>query len=122
MSPQIDAQDNLETRSQGPSGASVSAAFERSPLVLSRRVGASWLVTTLDDPDVHELQGGAAIVWGRLDRPTLIDALTEDLLAAGVEVPDLGSQVESVLQSFRALGLLHEVHSSRGVLKSGGHR
>ena len=45
--------------------------------------------------------------------PTSVDALTEDLLAAGVEVPDLGSQVESVLQSFRALGLLHEVHSSR---------
>jgi hypothetical protein len=114
MSPEIDSQDEREVRSPGAGDASMSAAFERSPLVLSRRVGASWLVTTPDDPDVHELQGGAAIVWERLSRPTLIDAVTEDLRAAGVEVPDLGSQVECVLQSFRALGLLHEVRTQVG--------
>jgi hypothetical protein len=110
MSPEMDSQDNLEARSPGQCGASLSAVFERSPLVLSRRVGTSWLVTSLDDPNVHELQGGAAIVWERVDRPTSIDALTEELLAAGVEAPELSSQVEGVVQSLRALGVLQEAY------------
>ena len=88
----------------------MSAVFERSPLVLSRRVGALWLVTTLEDPEVHELQGGAAIVWERLHGPTSVDALTEGLLAAGVMAPELSSQVEGVIQSLRALGVLRDVH------------
>ncbi len=81
-------EERVRARPPGPRGAAVSAVFERSPLVLSRRVGASWLVTTPDDPEVHELQGGAAIVWERLHGPTSIDALTEGLLAAGVTAPD----------------------------------
>ena len=88
----------------------MSALIERSPNVLSRRVGASWLVTTADDPDIHELQGGAALVWERLEPPTSIDALIGDLLAAGVKAPDLRSQVEGVIRSLQTIHVLQEVH------------
>jgi len=90
----------------------VSSLIERSPDVLSRRVGAVWLVTTPDDPDVHELSGGAAIVWERLDDPSSIDAVTEALMLAGAESPDLRSDVEHVFRSLQDLGVLREAQTA----------
>ncbi len=87
----------------------MSAVVERSPSVLSRRVGAAWLVTTPDDPDVHELQGGAAIVWERLERPTTVEELVAGLEADGVEEPDLYDQVEDVVRDLTRLGAVREV-------------
>ena len=83
--------------------------MERSPYVLSRRAGAFWLVTTPDDPDVHELRGGAAIVWDRLDKPMTIDALTEDLVADGARGPDLRAEIDGVIQALQDFGVLGEV-------------
>ena len=88
----------------------MSSLIERSPNVLSRRVGAVWLVTSRDDPDVHELSGGAAIVWERLSSPTSADELTEALMLAGTDdAPDLRSDVERVFRTLQKLGLVQEV-------------
>lgn len=87
----------------------MSAPVERAPSVLSRRVGAAWLVTTPDDPDVHELRGGAALVWERLAAPTTVDDLTAGLAAEGAVADDLGAEIESVVQALRELGAAREV-------------
>lgn len=88
----------------------MSTPIERSPSVLSRRVGAAWLVTTPEDPEVHELRGGAAVVWDRLEHPTSVDALVVGLAADGAQAADLRSQVEGVVGSLQDLGVLREVH------------
>ena len=49
--------------------------FRREPTHLSRRVGAAWLVTTPNDPLLHELQGGAARVWDELATFSTVDDL-----------------------------------------------
>jgi hypothetical protein len=87
----------------------VTVVVERSPSVLSRRVGAAWLVTTRDDPDVHELQGGAAIVWERLEGPTTLEELVAGLEADGVEEPSLREQVEDVVRDLTRLDAVREV-------------
>lgn len=77
----------------------------RSHDVLSRRVGAVWLVTTPDDPEVHELAGGAAVVWELLAEPSSVEALVGELAGAGAP----RDEVLSCLGSLRSIGALVEV-------------
>lgn len=79
----------------------------RAPEVLSRRVGAVWLVTTPEDPDVHELAGGAALMWERLAEPASADALVDEFAAAGAP----RREVEGCLRLLRSIGALQEVTS-----------
>jgi hypothetical protein len=83
--------------------------IERSPSVLSRRAGAAWLVTTQEDPDVHELRGGAAIVWERLEQPSSVEVIAAGLETDGARAADLRSQVAGVVDTLRNLGVLREV-------------
>jgi hypothetical protein len=78
---------------------------------MSRRVGAAWLVTTPGDPDVHELRGGAAVVWERLEEPIAVATLVSDLAAEGAAVDDLGAQVSGVVRSLQELGVAREVRA-----------
>lgn len=61
----------------------------RSHDVLSRRVGAVWLVTTPGDPEMHELSGGAAVVWDRLAEPLPVEVLVGDLVDEGAPPRDI---------------------------------
>ena len=77
----------------------------RSHDVLSRRVGAVWLVTTPDDPEVHELAGGAAVVWELLAERSPVDALVGSLVEMGAP----RDEVHMCLESLRSIGALSEV-------------
>ena len=98
MSPEIDAQDIV----RGDVG------IERSPAVLSRRVGAAWLVTTVDDAELHELLGGAALLWEKLEKTTTVDELTALMGVEGTVPGDLPAQVRSVVEALRKLGIVRE--------------
>jgi hypothetical protein len=69
--------------------------FQREPTQLSRRVGAVWLVTTQNDSYLHELQGGAALLWEQLTTPSTV----EELVAA----TGAGEEAEQPLEVIRGL-------------------
>jgi len=91
-----------------------SARFGRSRRVLSRSVGADVLVTTPDDPNVHELLGGAAAVWADLEAPRTLPELVDRLSGAhAVAAGQIEGQIQACLEDLVALGVV-EVEGSDG--------
>jgi hypothetical protein len=89
--------------------------FARSRRVLSRTVGAGVLVTTPDDPNVHELSGGAAAVWGDLEVPRTLPELVDRLAGAhAVGEDQIAGQIRACLDDLVALGVVEEVQGSDG--------
>ena len=65
------------------------------------------LVMRLGDPLMHELSGGAAAVWDRLqDSPTLPELV--DRLAAehGIQAKQIEDEVEACLEMLLGLGVV----------------
>ena len=84
--------------------------FQRSTVVLSRRVGIDVLVTTPSTNEVHELRGGATAVWAELRTPRTMPELVDRLAVAHGERPsDIAAQVDGCLDSLVSLGVIEEV-------------
>jgi hypothetical protein len=84
-----------------------TTAFRRSERALWRRVGASVLVTMVDHDEVHELTGGAVVVWEELATPRAIDDVVRRLVrATGMTAGDLGAQVTACIQTLADIGAL----------------
>jgi hypothetical protein len=82
-----------------------AAAFLRSERALWRRVGASVLVTTVDDDEVHELMGGAVVVWEELATPSAVDDVVRRLVrATGMTPGDLRPEVATCVQTLADIG------------------
>jgi hypothetical protein len=89
--------------------------FQRSTVVLSRRVGSDVLVTTPMSGEVHELMGGAAAVWAELRTPrTLIELVERLSFMHGEDPSDIAAQVDGCLDSLVRLGAVEEVQDSDG--------
>jgi hypothetical protein len=93
----------------------VGIRFQRTTDVLSRRVGASMLVTRTDGSDVHELSGGASAVWTHLSAPRTLASLVERLAAEHSSTPaDIAGEVESCMDTLVNLGVVEEVQDFDG--------
>jgi hypothetical protein len=84
---------------------SVGEVFRREPTQLSRRVGAAWLVTTPNDSHLHELRGGAAIVWEKLATFSTVDEL---VAATGdsKEAEELREVIRDLVDALCGLGVV----------------
>jgi hypothetical protein len=93
----------------------IDIRFQRSAGTLSRRVGASVLVTRIDASDVQELSGGASAVWADLATPRTVPALVERLAVAhGTEPGDIAEDVGSCIDMLVNLGVVEEVQDFDG--------
>lgn len=87
--------------------------YGRSPEALWRDAGSTVVVTTASDPDVHELLGGAGLVWSELADPRTISELLEQLAATyDVSGEVIEQQVSGVLETMRGLGVVEEIRGS----------
>jgi hypothetical protein len=81
--------------------------FRPSADVMVRRVGPDVLVTRPDDPQTHELSGGATAVWeGLYVSPTLPELVDRLALQHGMEVEQIEGQIESCLEMLLGLGVV----------------
>ena len=90
-----------------------SVRYRRSPEALWRDAGSAIVVTTASDAEIHELLGGAGLVWSELADPRTVSELLERLAATyDVSGEAIEEQVSGVLETMRGLGVVEEIHGS----------